>query len=278
MTVGIAGAGLIGGSMAKAYKAAGHRVLIFDRDKTTADYAALSGVSDGELNDETIQECDLILIALYPTDAIHYLETKAPIINKDTVVIDCGGTKTAICEKGFALAEEYGFTFCGGHPMAGTHRSGFKFSSASMFTGAPMVVVMKDRNDIAMMQRVKELLAAPGFGRLVFTEPEIHDRAVAFTSQLAHVASSAYIKSPTADHIEGISAGSYKDMTRVAYLNETMWTDLFLDNRDNLLYELDNYIEALKAYRDALSENDGERLKELLKEGRERKERIDGIA
>ncbi|MBQ9827790.1 MAG: prephenate dehydrogenase/arogenate dehydrogenase family protein [Lachnospiraceae bacterium] len=277
MTVGIAGAGLIGGSMARAYKAAGHRVLIFDSDRTTLDYAVLSGVADGELKKEDIGECDLIIIALYPTDSREYLREIAPFIRKDTLVTDCGGTKSAICKTGFELAGEYGFTFAGGHPMAGTHMSGFKYSSAGMFVGAPMVVVIKDRNDIVQMQHIKEMLSPPGFGRFVFADAAEHDRVVAFTSQLAHVASSAYIKSPTADHIQGISAGSYKDMTRVAYLNETMWADLFLDNRDNLLYEIDNYINALTEYRDALRDSDADRLRELLREGRERKERIDGV-
>lgn len=276
MTVGIAGLGLIGGSLARAYHAAGHRVLCHDIDESIRTYAALAGVSDGELDEATLPECDLLLIALYPQAAADYLTAIAPHLAKTALVIDCCGTKQAICEVGFSLAAQYGFTFVGGHPMAGTQYSGFKHSRATMFKGASMVIVPPVYDDIDFLQWVKDALEPAQFGRITVTTAAEHDAMIAFTSQMAHLVSNAFIKSPTARSHKGFSAGSYKDLTRVAWLNETMWTELFLANRSNLIRETDLLIEELTKYRDAMADNDPTRLKKLLAEGRMIKEEVDG--
>ncbi len=276
MTVGICGLGLIGGSMAKAYKAAGHTVLGFDAHEPTLGYCALAGITDGVLNEDTIADCDLLLVALYPQVAISYLDTIAPRIATKTVVIDLCGTKKQICECGFALAKQYGFTFVGGHPMAGTQYSGIKYAKATLFKGAPMVLVPPIYDDIAFLDRIRTLLAPAGFGKFSVTDAESHDRVIAFTSQLAHVVSNAYVKSPSAKEHKGFSAGSYKDMTRVAWLNEQMWCELFLENREPLLFELDTIIASLQEYRDAIGKNDADTLRALLRDGRVAKEEIDG--
>ena len=276
MTVGICGLGLIGGSMARAYKEAGHTVLGADANQSTMGYSLLAGIADGELNNDTIDQCELIFIALYPAAAAEYLGQIAPLINKSTTVIDLCGTKKNICELGFALAEKHGFTFVGGHPMAGTQYSGIKYSKATLFKNAPMVIVPPKYDDIQFLDNIKTLLAPAGFGKITVTTAEEHDRTIAFTSQLAHVVSNAYVKSPTAQAHKGFSAGSYKDLTRVAWLNENMWTDLFLENREPLLFEIDCIISSLSEYRNAIEEGDGEKLRSLLKDGRIAKEKVDG--
>ena len=276
MTVGVCGLGLIGGSMAKAYKEAGHTVLGFDKNEATLGYAALAGITDGVLSCDTIPSCDLIFIALYPMASVKYLEEIAPIISSNTVVIDLCGTKAKICECGFALAERYGFTFVGGHPMAGTQYSGIKYSRANLFKNAPMVLVPPVYDDISFLDRIKQLLAPAGFGKISVTTAAEHDRMIAFTSQLAHVVSNAYVKTPTAQNHKGFSAGSYKDMTRVAWLNENMWTELFLENKEPLLFELDTIIKSLTEYRDAIASDDGDTLCGLLRDGRLAKEKVDG--
>ena len=276
MKVGIVGIGLIGGSMAKAYKAAGHRVYVCDRDQSIVQYARISGVADNKLTKETLPECSLVLIAIYPTEAIKYMEENAEFFSKDAVVMDLCGTKRLVCEKGFRLAKEHGFTYVGGHPMAGTQFSGFKFSSADLFKGAPMVIVPPSHDDIYLLQRVKDLLAPAGFSHLSVTSAENHDKIIAFTSQMAHVVSNAFIKSPTAWEHEGFSAGSYRDLTRVAWLNEDMWADLFLENKDFLETELDFFIKSLEEYKKAIKSADIQKLKSLLAEGRRAKEEVDG--
>lgn len=277
MTVGIVGLGLIGGSMAKAYKQSSDcTVLGADRDRPTLEYARVAGAIDGEMTDGRIPECDLLLIALYPTAAISYMEKIAPSVRKDAVVIDLCGTKRTVCEAGFALAEQYGFTFVGGHPMAGRQYSGFKYADANLFRGAPMVIVPKRRDDIFLLDRIKTLLAPAHFGRFSVTTADQHDEVIAFTSQLAHVVSNAYVKSPTAKIHSGFSAGSYKDLTRVAKLNEEMWTVLFTENKEYLSAELDTLISELTKYRDAIAGGDSDTLCALLRDGRLRKEEIDG--
>ena len=276
MTVGIVGLGLIGGSFAKAYHAAGHTVLAFDTDRSIYDFAVLSGTVNGPLTDETLPECDLVLIAVIPCAAVDYLKRHAAHIGKKPVVIDCCGTKRVVCTACFPLAREHGFTYLGGHPMAGTHNSGFKYATATMFHNAPMVLVPENHNDIQLLSRVKELLAPAGFSRFSVTTAEQHDEMIAFTSQLAHVVSNAYIKSPTAGLHKGFSAGSYKDMTRVAWLAPNMWAELFLENKDYLMTELNTLIDNLRQYQEAMERDDLSGLVRLLDEGRKRKEEVDG--
>ena len=276
MTVGIIGLGLIGGSLAKAYSQEGNRVLALDTDRSTMQFAMVSGAVDEELTKENAAECDIVLIAIRPEAACRVLEEFAPHFGSKPVVIDCCGTKRVVCAVGFPLAEKWGFTYLGGHPMAGTHNSGFKYASATLFKGAPMVIVPPVYDDIALLGRVKELLKPAQFGRISVTTAEDHDEIIAFTSQMAHVISNAFIKSPTARKRKGFSAGSYRDLTRVAWLNPPMWAELFLENKDNLLRELDQLIGALDEYRAAMAEGDLERLTQLLDDGRRAKEEVDG--
>ena len=276
MTVGILGLGLIGGSLARAYKLAGHTVYVKNRDERMLSFAMLSGAVDGKLNEDTIPQCDLILLAIYPAGSADWLEANAPLISKKALVIDCCGTKQLVCQRCFPIAKEYGFIFVGGHPMAGSQFSGFKYSRASLFQGAPMVLVPPVYDDMALLQRVKDALEPCGFGFFSVTTAADHDRMIAFTSQMPHVLSNAFIKSPTALEHKGFSSGSYRDLTRVSWLNPGMWTELFLENRENLLFELDTYIQSLTQYRDALANQDEDTLYRLLDDGKKRKEEVDG--
>lgn len=276
MKVGIVGLGLIGGSFAKAYSKAGHEVLGYNRNRSTLAFASISGAVQGELTEENIAECDLVLVCVYPEAAVEFLKKMGPYIGKKPIVIDACGTKRKIVEQASAVAEEFGFTFIGGHPMAGTQFSGFKYARADLYHGAPMVICPPDFSDIMLLSKIKELLEPAGFGSLSVTTAEKHDEMIAFTSQLAHVVSNAYVKSPTALAHNGFSAGSYKDMTRVAWLNPEMWAELFLENKENLMREIDILNDNLVKYKKAIEENDREELIRLLREGKEIKEQVDG--
>ena len=276
MNVGILGLGLIGGSMARAYSKAGHTVYAAEQDASTLSFAQLAGAVHGELNKETVPSCDLILLAIYADASANWLEQNAPSVSPACLVIDCCGIKAEICKRCFPLAEKYGFCFMGGHPMAGSHNSGFKYSRSNLFQGAPMVLVPPRFDDPLLLQRAKDTLAPCKFGSFSITTAEKHDKMIAFTSQMPHIVSNAYIKSPTAMEHKGFSAGSYKDLTRVAWLNPTMWAELFLSNKENVLFELQTYIESLQAYQDAIVRNDEDALVALLAEGRRCKEEVDG--
>lgn len=276
MKVGILGLGLIGGSLARAYALAGHTVYAIQRNQNMLSFAMLAGAVHGKLTEETIPECDLILLSIYPDGSASWLEKNACLVSKDALVIDCCGIKKEVCERCFPLAKEYGFTFVGGHPMAGSQFSGFKYSRANLFEGAPMVLVPPVFDDMQLLERVKEALKPCHFGSFSVTTAEDHDRMIAFTSQMPHILSNAFIKSPTALNHKGFSAGSYRDLTRVAWLNPQMWAELFLENKDNVLFELDYYINSLSAYRDAIAADDMDKLVALLDEGKKRKEMVDG--
>lgn len=275
LKIGVVGLGLIGGSMARAYSAAGHVVLAHDIRTESIEKALAENAVCGKLTAENAGECDIIFLAVYPAAAVAWLRVSAPHLRKDSVVIDLCGTKRGICGTCFGMAREYGFTFVGGHPMAGTQYSGFENSKNELFRGAPMVIVPPEGCDEDTLTRVRELLSPVGFGQITVSTAEKHDRIIAFTSQLAHVVSNAYVKSPNAQVHKGFSAGSYKDLTRVAWLNEQMWTELFMENSDYLTEEINGIIEALTAYRDAMAAGDAEKLKALLREGRLAKERVD---
>ncbi len=276
MKTGIVGLGLIGGSFARAYSSTGHEVFALEKDPEVYAAALAEQAVQDRLTPDNAGECDLILVCVYPQAAIDFLREFGPRFGSRPLVIDCCGTKRKLTEAGMAAAREYGFTFLGGHPMAGTQYSGFARSRADLFQGAPMVIVPPDPDDQALLRRVRRRLSPAGFGRITVTTAEEHDRIIAFTSQLAHVVSNAYVKSPAARVHEGFSAGSYRDLTRVAWLNPEMWAELFLDNRDYLINEIDTLIRHLGEYRKDLAEGNREDLIRLLAEGKRRKEELDG--
>lgn len=282
---GIVGLGLIGGSFARGYAQAGVRVLAWDPDEDVM-VAASMGTVSGKLNDETLGECDIIVLACYPEACIEWLEAHAQALADATdtetimgpVVIDTVGIKGIVCERAFNLARENGFYFVGAHPMAGTQFSGYAHSRANLFEGAPLVLVppaVDDSLKLELLSQVREMVRPLGFGKFSVTSAEEHDHVIAFTSQLAHVVSNAYVKSPTAQEHHGFSAGSYRDLTRVAHLNASMWAELMTDNAQYLSQELTYLIDSLAAYRDALEKKDEEQLKELLAEGDRIKRALD---
>lgn len=273
MQIGIVGLGLIGGSLAKAAKErTTHTVLGFDRDKAVLQAALQSGAIDGVLEPNRLKDCRIVLVALYPQAAIDYILAHRADFSSHTIVTDCCGVKEVVCVPCEAAAKEAGFIFLGGHPMAGIERSGFAFSKGDLFHGASMVLTPPAGTDPAAVEEVSALCMQLGFGGIRLSTPKEHDRMIALTSQLAHVLSSAYVKSPAALSHAGFSAGSFKDMTRVARLNEDMWTELFFDNKPALLEEIEGLIDRLEAYAQALCQDDRKAMRDLLREGRERKE------
>lgn len=272
MKIGIVGLGLIGGSLARALTESGkHEVYGVDRNRSSLLAAKMVEAIKGEMTDENIGEMDMIFIALYPQATVEFVEANASKIKKDAIVADCGGVKRPICAPCEKLAEENGFIFIGAHPMAGTQFSGFNSSRGNLFKNATMIVTPKENTDIRILEKLRNALNDAGFGAINFTTPEEHDKVIAFTSQLPHIISNAYVKSHTAVKQKGFSAGSYRDLTRVSKLNEKMWSELFFENKDNLCAEIDFLVERLSEYSAALKADDREGLVALLKEGTDSK-------
>lgn len=277
MKIGIVGLGLIGGSIAKAIKQnTEHEVFGTDLQESVILKAKLLEAIDGKLEEDMIGMCDTIILALYPGDTVDFVKAHRDAFKRGAVVIDCCGVKEAVCSEIYPIAAEGGFSYVGGHPMAGIEFSGFEHSQKSLFRHASMILTPQADRTIQEMDQLKKFWVSLGFSHVQLSTPEEHDRIIAFTSQLAHVVSSAYVKSPTSLKHKGFSAGSYKDLSRVAKLNETMWTELFLLNRENLVTEIDGMIDRLQQFRDAISEGKEKDLWALLHEGTERKVLIDG--
>ncbi len=276
MKIGIIGLGLIGGSMAKAIRLnTDHYVLGMDIDRKIVTKAKIIEAINEELTEENIGECDMLILALYPDATVNTVKKYAHLIKKGAYLIDCGGVKEKVCDNIPEIARENGFIFVGGHPMAGIEKIGFKYSNAEIFTEASMILTPDDNVKVEDLVNIKIFFLSIGFGKITVKTAKDHDRIIAYTSQLAHVLSNAYVKSETAKEHRGLSAGSFKDLTRVAYLNETMWTELFFENKNNLISELDTLINNLGEYKSALEKNDEDKLKELLRIGRETKEALD---
>ena len=258
--------------MAKSVKArTGHTVYGVDLEPETMTMARMCGAIDGPLTAENLPQCDLILVALRPGAAIRWVEERLEEISPQAILVDLCGVKRVVVEAIAPLAERRGFAYIGGHPMAGRERGGFTAATDDLYVGASMILTPDKRTDMRLLETLKDFFLDIGFAGLTFSDPEEHDRIIAFTSQLAHIVSSAYVKSPEAQRRRGFSAGSFQDMTRVARLDEDMWTELFLDDADYLVKELDILIENLTAYSQALKSGDAERVRALLKEGREKK-------
>lgn len=277
MKILIVGLGLIGGSLAKAFKKfTDYYITGSDIDKTVEEKAIENGDID-QIFDGNFKDFDIIISALFPKATIEFVTENADKIDKNTIVTDCGGVKEIVCNQIEPVAKEHGFTFIGMHPMAGLEKFGYDSGKADLFQGASLILTPFDDTAEEKIKFLGDTILKTGFSKVKITTPKEHDEVIAYTSQLAHVVSGAYIKSETAKKHVGFSAGSFRDMTRVAHLNEHMWTGLFMDNRENLARETDELIKRLTEYSEALKKGDEEKIFAILKEGREQKDLVDSL-
>lgn len=273
MNIGIIGLGLIGASLAGAFKSkTDNTVYGYDLNEETNIKALELGYIDKVLDMEILPECDIVILALYPKDTIRFVLENKNRIKNGAVVADCAGVKRTVCEEIWKNTKECGFTFVGGHPMAGKQFSGINHASPTLFNKASMILVPEENTECPKV--LIDLFEQIGCYTTITTKEE-HDAMIAYTSQLAHVVSNAYVKSPASEKHRGFSAGSYKDLTRVAYLNADMWTELFLENADNLTNEIDILIDNLGKINNAIKERDSETVRKLLQDGADIKKRVD---
>ena len=273
MKIGIVGLGLIGGSLAKSIKKnTSYSCFGYDIDRAAVAGALAQEAIDSELSLEDMGSCDVIIVCLHPQQTIDFISDNVSQFGSETIVIDTCGVKRAIIDKVDPLCHENGVSFVGCHPMAGREFSGFAYSVDNLFEKASFIMTPTELTPMGAVSKISSLAKEIGFARIVISNPDEHDRVIAFTSQLAHIVSSAYVKSPSLLKQSGFSAGSFKDLTRVAKLNEDMWTTLFLMNDKPLVDEIDHIIDRLTEYRDSISSADADKLRSLLKDGRELKE------
>lgn len=273
LKIAIVGLGLIGGSLAKTIKKNSDDICYgLDIDTSTIVAALSEEAIDAEITPDKLNVCDMVIVSLYPQQTIDFILENKHNFKKGSLVIDTCGVKTSVVSAVESELKECGVTFVGCHPMAGREFSGFAYSVDNLFDKASFIMTPTENTPVSAIKQISAFAYKIGFAKCVVSDPEEHDRIIAFTSQLAHVVSSAYIKSPSLLKQSGFSAGSFKDLTRVAKLNEDMWTMLFMMNKDALLEEINHIIGSLEQYRDAIANNDVKQLHDLLKEGRELKE------
>lgn len=276
MNIIISGLGIIGGSFAKALaKYTDHHIIGINRsEKPLLDALACGAIHEIGTR-ESIKTADMIILGTFPEAAVKFVRDNADIIPKSCIVTDTSGIKSQICPELMSLSKEYGFKFIGGHPMAGKEKNGFDASDADLFKGASYIIVPcgAEESDISL---VSALMTKIGFGIIKTATPEEHDRMIAFTSQLPHVIACSYVLSPSCKNHKGFSAGSYRDVSRVARINVPLWTELFAENRESLVSELDIFIKHITELRNTIANNDSERVSQLLADARTIKEELDG--
>ncbi|MBO4897464.1 MAG: prephenate dehydrogenase/arogenate dehydrogenase family protein [Clostridia bacterium] len=276
MKIGIVGLGLIGASIAKSLKInTSHVVFGIDKNHDINIKAKITRVIDDILEGDLLSRCEVIFLALNPKEAIDYLKNNAEKINEDCIVLDCCGTKQYVSAEASEIAKERGFTFIGTDPLAGGVQSGFENSKHKLFEGCDVVVTTQNDAPLLALEKVSKLLTQIGFANIEMSTPREHDRITAYTTQLMRIVASALVKSETAAEHIGFSDLNFENMTRDAALDEKVWAELFLENRENILTELEALIKRLREYETAMKNNSETEMLRLLKEGREKKEYID---
>lgn len=273
MNIAVVGLGLIGGSFCKAIKKyTDHQVFGIDTDTNTIELALACGAIERAVSPEELSEMDVIIVSLHPVQTIDFLQTHAAKLKPGSLVMDTCGIKTAVVEAVTEPLRAQGVSFVGCHPMAGREFSGFSYSLDSLYENASFIVTPLPDTPAHVTEFIKYFAQKLQFKKVVITTPKEHDRVIAFTSQLAHVVSNAYIKSPSLQQEAGFSAGSFLDLTRVAKLNADMWCDLFLLNQEPLIEEIDTITKHLQEYKAAMLQNDRSLLRQLLQDGSTLKE------
>ena len=277
MKILIVGMGLIGGSVCKALKnKTQHEVYGCDVDEAVLQQALQDHAIDGtgKMKDGIYDVC---IVCLHHRIAQPCIKQALPFLKKGSILMDMCGLKGQMVLEFTNACRMAGLYYVGTHPMAGREKSGYYASIPNLFDGANFIITPTYGTSNEAVERVSALAKEIGFGKLVLTTPHRHDDMIAYTSQLAHIVSSAYVKDDCMDDAVSFSGGSFQDMTRVARLNENMWTELFLDNGDNLANEIDSLIARMQAYSTAIKAKDADTLCELLREGREKCIAIDEI-
>ena len=275
MKIAVVGLGLIGGSLAKAItKYTEHTVIGIDNNPQILESALAAGAVHLAGNADSLPQADITILAIYPKQTIAYISEHAALFKKGSIVTDTCGIKSDICQALVPVAEKNGFYFIGGHPMAGKETFGFSSAEAELFKNASCILtpcgVPQEQIDI-LSSFIREL----AFSRIVITTPQEHDRMIAFTSQIPHALACAYVLIPECRNQKGFSAGSFRDVSRVAKINENLWTDLFLGNRELLCDELGMLIENLEKIKQAVASGNAPEIRQILKEGRLVKEALD---
>ena len=267
MKIAIVGLGIIGGSYCKALKAhTKHTVIGINRTDSVAKRALEDGSIDVIGTPESLKDADITILCMYPQASVDFLRENGQYIRKGAIVTDAAGIKISLCPQLKEISEQFGFIYVGSHPMAGKEKNGYEASDENLFMGASFLITPCGAEQTAV-NKLAQLALEIGFGSIKVTTPEEHDRMIAYTSQLPHVLACAYVLCPSCPNHKGFSAGSYRDVSRVANINSKLWAELFLENREPLIAELEELNKNLTSLYQAIIDRDRQTLTDLLERG-----------
>ena len=263
----IVGLGVIGGGYAKALTDAGYHVSCITKEQKDIEYALERGMIEygtTELDEVLISESELIIFALYPTIFIEWIRENQHLISPGTLITDVTGVKTSVIEPVMSMLRP-DVEFISAHPMAGRERSGVEFADPAVFRGANYIVTPTEKNTREAIETCKELGRILGFARISELSPERHDEMIAFLSQLTHVIAVTLMTCNSTPDMEKYTGDSFRDLTRIAKINDAMWSELFLSNKEALLKQMDMFIEEFVDFRRMLDEGDREGMRESMR-------------
>lgn len=269
----IIGLGVIGGGYAAALTNAGYAVKCITKNRKDIDYARERGMmlyGTTEIDEDLISESELIIFALYPSAFIKWIEEHQGLFAPGTLITDVSGVKGSVVKRVQSVLRD-DVEFIAAHPMAGRERSGVEFSSPDVFRGANFIVTPTKKNTPEAINTVKQLAKILGFARISELSCREHDKMIAFLSQLTHVIAVSLMNANTSPNLEKYTGDSFRDLTRIAKINEQMWCELFLLNKDALLAEIDSFSKELASFRDALANGESDVLKEKMKKSTKRR-------
>lgn len=273
----IIGLGVIGGSYAKALTDKGYNVSCITKEDADIRYAKDHGMisyGTSEVEEELIAESELIVFALYPTTFIEWIEKYQHLFTPGTLITDVTGVKSRVVYKVQEILRD-DVEYIPAHPMAGRERSGVEFADPKVFEGANYIVTPTDKNTRAAVRVCKQLGEILGFLRISELTPEKHDEMIAFLSQLTHCIAVVLMNCNDSEGLEKYTGDSFRDLTRIAKINDRMWSELFLMNKEALLSEMDKFIEEFSEFRTYLANEDGKRMREKMRASSARRSLFD---
>ena len=273
----IVGLGLLGGCYAMALKKKGFYVTAITKEQADIDYALAEKLIDNgstEVSEALIKEADIIVFALYPHTFVEWIKNYGNLIAEGTVITDVTGVKGCIVYEIQSLLKP-GVEFISAHPMAGREVSGVKNADDSIFKDANYIVVPTDKNTFGAIETCKELGQILGFARISVLNPEKHDEMIAFLSQLTHCIAVSLMCANDNPGLVLYTGDSFRDLTRIARINDEMWSELFLLNRDALVRQMDSFLDQMRKMKQYLIENDRDGLREMMKTSTSRRAEFD---
>lgn len=273
----IVGLGVIGGGYAKGLTDTGYKVRCITKRQEDIEYAKERGmILEGTSypDEKMIGEADIVIFALYPTVFIQWIEEYQHLLKSGAIITDVSGVKSTVVYKVQDFLRD-DVEFISAHPMAGRERSGVEFSDPSVFRGANYIITPTEKNTKEAIELCREIGESLGFGRITELSPEEHDKMIAFLSQLTHCIAVSLMTCNTEDGLEKYTGDSFRDLTRIAKINEEMWSELFLMNKDALLEEMDAFISDFQDFRAMIEQGDREGMKEKMRASTERRSLFD---